>query len=171
MDYFEIVNRRHSTRAFKADPVEPEKMEAILEAANAAPSAGNQQAFEIYRITSPARKAALAQGCYSQQYVAQAPEVLVFCSHNVMSAQKYGTRGEQLYSLQDATIACAYAQLAASAQGLGSVWVGAFKDQVVWETLGSPAGMEPVAVLPIGYPAEPPMVTARRPLASLVHEM
>jgi nitroreductase len=171
MDFFEIVRRRHSTRSFKADPVEPEKLETILEAANAAPSAGNQQAYEIFRIQSPEKKAALARGCYSQQYVAQAPEVLVFCGHGVMSAQKYGARGEQLYAIQDATIACAYAMLAASAQGLGCVWVGAFKDQAIWETLGSPQGMKPVAVLPIGYPDEPPLATSRRPLTSIVHEV
>lgn len=171
MDLFEIIRLRHSVRAFKSDEVEPEKLAAIIEAANSAPSAGNQQAYEIFRVRNAARKAELAQCCYSQQYVAQAPEVLVFCVHSVLSAQKYGTRGEELYALQDATIACTYAMLAASALGLGSVWIGAFKDQAVWQTLGAPAGVEPVAILPLGYAAESPVVTPRRPLETLVHEV
>lgn len=171
MDFFEIVRQRHSIRAFKSDPVEEAKLAAILEAANSAPSAGNQQAYEIYLVRDAARKAELAQCCYSQQYVAQAPEVLVFCSHSVLSAQKYGTRGEQMYALQDATIACTYAMLAAAGQGLGSVWIGAFKDQAVWQCIGAPTGIEPVAILPVGYPAETPQTTPRRPLESLVHEV
>lgn len=171
MKFLEIVKLRHSVRAFKSDPVEAEKMTAILEAANAAPSAGNQQAYEIYRVRDTEHRAELAQACYSQPYVAQAPEVLVFCAHSLRSAQKYGTRGEQLYALQDATIACTWAMTAAVALGLGSVWVGAFKDHAVWQVIGEPAGIEPIAVLPIGYPAEAPNTTTRRPLAELVHDI
>lgn len=171
MNFLEIAKQRHSIRSFTSASVEPEKLTAILEAANSAPSAGNQQAYEIFLVRDPGRKAELARCCYSQQYVAEAPEVLVFCSHSLLSAQKYGTRGEQLYSLQDATIACTYAMLAATAQGLGTVWIGAFKDQAVWETIGSPEGVEPVAILPIGYPAESGNTTPRRPLGSLVHEV
>lgn len=171
MNFFDIARQRHSIRAFKSDLVETDKLTAILEAANSAPSAGNQQAYEIFLVRDAGRKAELARCCYSQQYVAQAPEVLIFCSHSLLSAQKYGTRGEQLYSLQDATIACTYAMLAASALGLGTVWIGAFKDQAVWETIGSPEGVEPVAILPIGYPDEAAHATPRRPLGSLVHEV
>ncbi len=170
MDLFEVIARRRSIRAFQGRPVEPEKLQAILEAARQAPSAGNLQAYVIYQVTDPACRRALAQAA-DQEFVAQAPVVLVFCAHPARSAVKYGQRGERLYALQDATIAAAYAQLAAAALGLGSVWVGAFADAAVARALDLPAGLWPVALLPIGYPAEAPTPPTRRPLAEIVRQV
>ena len=76
----------------------------------------------------------------------------------------------RLYSLQDATIACTFAMLAAVAEGLSTVWVGAFDDEKAHRAIGSPAGIQPVAILPIGYPAEAPGQSPRRRLSDLVHE-
>ncbi len=100
----------------------------------------------------------------------EAPVVLVFCAHPARSSPKYAARGEQLYSVQDATIACTYAMLAATALGLASVWVGAFEDQAVSAALNLPQGWLPVAILPLGYAARPSGPTPRRDLADLVHE-
>ncbi len=171
MDVFEAINQRHSIRTFQRWPVEPEKLRAILEAANRAPSAGNLQAYVIYQVTDPARRHALARAALSQDLVAEAPAVLVFCADPARSAVKYGRRGERLYAIQDATIAAAYAQLAATALGLGSVWVGAFYDDAVRRILDLPAGYLPVALLPIGYPAESPEPSPRRPLEQMVREI
>lgn len=170
MDLFEVIAKRRSIRAFQGRPIEPEKLQAILEAARQAPSAGNLQAYVIYQVTDPARRRALAQAA-DQEFIAQAPVVLVFCAHPARSAVKYGPRGERLYALQDATIAAAYAQLAAAALGLGSVWVGAFADGAVARALDLPAGLWPIALLPIGYPAEAPTPPARRPLAEIVRQV
>jgi nitroreductase len=85
------------------------------------------------------------------------------------AAAKYQERGARLYAIQDATIACAFAMLAATALGLGTVWVGAFDDAAVQRVLGCHA-LLPVAILPIGYPAEEPEPTPRRSLADLVHD-
>jgi nitroreductase len=86
------------------------------------------------------------------------------------AAAKYHARGVGLYSVQDATIACAYAQLAAAQLGLGSVWVGAFDDDAVKRVLKTQADWRPVALLPIGYLAETPAPTSRRPLDELAKE-
>ncbi|MFN3422548.1 MAG: nitroreductase family protein, partial [Armatimonadota bacterium] len=66
--------------------------------------------------------------------------------------------------------ACAYAQLAAVALGLGSCWIGAFNDDAVRNVVGIPPNMRPVAILPIGVPADMPEPKERRPLKDLVHE-
>jgi len=95
--------------------------------------------------------------------------LLVFCASSARSAAKYGRRGESLFSIQDATIACAYAQLAAAALGLGSVRVGAFDESAARDALGLGPELRPVAILPIGYPGEEPLERGRRPLASLAH--
>jgi nitroreductase len=171
MEFFELVRARHSIRSFVERPVEPEKLQAILEAASRAPSAGNLQGYEIYAIRSCATINLLARAAAGQEFLARAPLALVFCAHPERSAAKYGQRGAALYCIQDATIACAYAQLAATALGLGSVWVGAFDDAAVRRALGACKELLPVAILPIGYAGERPEKTTRRPLGELVHEV
>jgi nitroreductase len=169
MDFFMVVQMRHSIRDFVAKPVEAEKLQAILEAANRAPSAGNLQAHEMYVVTRQATLSALADASFGQEFVAQAPVALTFCAHPKRSSRKYGQRGASLYCIQDATIACTYAQLAATALDLASVWVGAFNDDAVREAIGVNKDLLPVAILPIGYAGEKPEATFRRSLASLVN--
>jgi len=171
MDFFEAVEQRQSIRAFESRPVEEEKLRKILETANAAPSAGNLQAYEIYVVRKRQDRAALARAALHQDFVASAPVVLVFCTHPARSSGKYGARGARLYSVQDATIACAFAMLAVTSLGLASVWVGAFRDEGVREALRLSDDLQPVALLPVGYPAESPERAERRTLADLVHEV
>jgi nitroreductase len=149
--------------------VEDEKLDCILKAANQAPSAGNLQAYEIYLVRDTAVLRALAFAALGQVFVAQAPLALVFCAHPARAASRYGERGKRLYAVQDATIACTYAMLAATALGLATVWIGAFEDNGVLSAVGGPKGQIPVAILPIGYDAEKPARTPRRRLEDLVH--
>lgn len=169
MDFFDAVKERRSVRAFSSQPVEPEKTKRILEAANDAPSAGNLQAYEVYRVTSRPCLQALARASFDQQFVAQVHVALVFCAHPARASKKYGQRGANLYSVQDASIACTYAQLAATSLGLATVWVGAFNDDAVRKAIGIGNDLQPVAILPIGYPAEHPEPAPRRALTDLVH--
>lgn len=171
MDYFGLLQSRRSIRAYTPKEIEPEKLERILMAANQAPSAGNLQAYEIKLIRSPAVKGELARAAHDQEFLVQASVVLAFCANPDRSAVRYAERGRNLYCIQDATIACAYAQLAASALGLASVWVGAYHDDAVRQALGIPDSLIPVALLPIGYPAESPPARSRRPLDQLVQEV
>ena len=171
MEFLELVKQRRSVRAFARQAVEEEKLQQILRAANLAPSAGNLQAYEIYVVRGRDQRAALASAAYAQAFLLDAPVALVFCTHPSRSEPKYRDRGRRLYSLQDATIACTYAMLAAADQGLATVWVGAFSDEAVWKAIGSPEGVQPVAVLPIGYAGETPAPTSRRRLSSLAHEV
>lgn len=169
MEFLDVLQRRHSTRAYTAHPIEPEKRLVILNAANRAPSAGDLQAYEIYAVSNRAALKALARAAFDQEFVAQAPLALVFCAHPARSEWKYGHRGSSLYCVQDATIACAYAQLAATSVGLASIWVGAFDENAVREAIHVGKDLRPVAILPIGYAAEKPEATPRRQLDDLVH--
>ncbi len=169
MDFFEVIAQRHSIRAFDATPLEAEKLQQVLEAANRAPSAGNLQAYEIYVVRSARQRADLARAANDQDFIANAPVVLVFCTHPARSETRYAKRGVRLYTLQDATIACTFSMLAATALGLASVWVGAFDDEAVHGIIGAPHDQFPVAILPLGYPAEEPRLRGRRPLGDLVH--
>jgi len=127
------------------------------------------QGYEVYLVTNRACLQALTKAAVGQDFIEQAPLALVFCAHPARSAQKYGQRGTTLYCVQDATIACAYAQLAVTALGLASVWVGAFNEEAVRAAIGIGHDLRPVAFLPIGYAAETPENRSRRALVELVH--
>jgi nitroreductase len=171
MEFFETLAKRQSIRVYSNRLVEEEKLRKILETARSAPSAGNLQAYDIFLVREPEMRAALARAAFGQDFIAAAPVSLVFCANPARNAWKYRERGRRLYALQDATIACTYAMLAATALGLSTVWVGAFADAAVHKTIGSPAGLEPVAILPIGCAAEAPPKPPRLPLDEVVHEI
>lgn len=170
MEFFDVLAKRHSIRAFKDREVEEDKLRKILEAANSAPSAGDLQAYEIVVVKGKEKRRALARAALSQEFIAEAPVVLVFLINPSRTKWRYGLRGMHLYCIQDAAIAASYAQLAATALGLGSVWVGAFDASEVSRLVKAGKEMTPVAIMPIGYPDEEPEPTPRRRLEDLVHE-
>ncbi len=171
MEFFDVIRARQSVRAFEHRAPGEELVQMVLETANLAPSAGNLQAYEIFVVRRSEDRKALARASLGQEFVAGAPVSLVFCSRPSRAAPKYGPRGAQLYAIQDATIACAYAMLAATALGLATVWVGAFRDDQVRRAIRASEDVIPVAILPIGYPAEKPEPTPRRAIADLAHEI
>ena len=171
MNVLDAINARQSIRAYQTRPVEPEKLEAVLAAANRAASAANLQAYQIYVVRRAALKQALMAAAAGQQFLATAPVVLVFAVDPGRSAAKYGARGEQVYCMQDACAAVCNAMLAAVELGLGSCWVDAVDEALAGKVLGLPAGQRAAVFLPIGYPAESPPRTPRRALADLVTDL
>ena len=168
MQFLEVIERRQSVRAFASRELEPEKLSALLGAVRLAPSAGDCQAYEIVVVQEPSGKAALAEAAYGQEFVASAPVVLAFVADPRRNVAKYGDRGASLYCIQDATIVAAYAQLAATALGLASCWVGAFDERRVAAALKASGSLRPVALMPIGYAAETPTRPPCRSLGEIV---
>jgi len=171
MDFFETVEKRRSVRAFEKKGVDAKMIRKILDTVNLAPSAGNLQAYKIYVVRNKKVKDDLVLACMEQDSVLQAPVVLVFSADKIRSQLKYSDRGYDLYAMQDATIAAAYCQLAATALGLGCVWVGAFDPLEVSRLIGAGEHEMPVAVIPVGYPAEMPEGAGRKDLRELVREI
>ncbi len=168
-DFFETVRHRHSVRSYQADmPVESEKLHAILETACAAPSAGDLQAYHVFAVTDADKRHALQAAADDQGFIGEAPVCLVFCADPERSGARFGDRGRELYALQDATIAAAYAQLAAVTAQVASTWVGYFDEAEIARLLDLDNGLRPVALICIGYPAELPEASARRPLDEVV---
>ena len=170
MELFETLKERYSVRAYKDKPVPEEALRAILQAANDAPSAGNLQPFEIIVVRDAEKRRTLARTCHEQWFIAEAPMVLVFYTNPDRNRKEYGQLGEDFFAVQDATIAVAYAQLAATALGLGTCWIGAFHEPTVRELTGAPDRWRLMAILPIGYPADTPKPRERRALKDLVHD-
>jgi nitroreductase len=172
MDFFDVVAKRKSVRSYLDKVVEEDKLQKILEAGNAAPSAGDLQGYEIVEIKSKQQREALSHAARDQMFLAQAPVDLVLIANQKRSAKRYGDRGVKLYSVQDATIAASYIQLASTALGLSTCWVGAFDDKAVAKVVGAniDEGLVPVAIIPIGYANPSQGATPRRKLSDLVHQ-
>lgn len=168
MEFFDVIARRQSIRAYQPKPIDDETISRLLEAIRTAPTAGNLQAYQVYLVRTPDKIKALTKASKDQECVAKAAAVLVFCADAPRSIGKYGDRGRDLYCIQDTTIAATIAHLAATALGLGSVLVGAFKEDEAAAAVGAPPHQRPITMLPLGYPAEQPARTDRRALDNLV---
>lgn len=164
-DLFHVMARRRSTRRFADAKVDEWMVDKILAAADTAPTAGNFQGFRVYYVRSGRAKAALAEAANNQPYV-NAPVVLVFCMEPSRVKMRFEPRVLEKFSLQDATLAAAYSQLAASALGLSSIWIGMLDEQKVMDILGT--DLRPSSILCIGHPAKYRPPKARRNLRDLV---
>lgn len=169
MEFLEVVKKRRSTRNFLSKLIEEEKLKKILEITNLAPSAHNWQSFKIYVVRDQGVKDKLTEAARGQNFISQAPVVLVFVVH---PDERYGDHPRaSFYSLQDATIVCYQAWLAAVDLGLSAVWVGAFIEEKVKEILNLKENENPVAILPIGYAGETPRKTPRKSLQKITVEI
>jgi nitroreductase len=166
MGVFETILRRRSIRKFAAQPVGREQLEKLLEAARWAPSAGNLQPWVFVVVTSPQVRAELAAAAFGQRFVEEAPAVLAVVAAPPKDSP-YGRRGRELYCLQDTAAAVQNVLLTACELGLGTCWVGAFDEQAAARALGLAAGERPVALVPVGVPAQEGR-SRRRPLADVV---
>jgi nitroreductase len=169
MDVLEAVRGRRSIRAFKDKDVPEETVERLIEAAQWAPSAGNIQPWEFVIVRKPETKRLLAEAALQQFFIDEAPVVIVVCADENRSFEGYGARGKTLYCLQDTAAAIQNMLLSAYSLGLGACWIGAFKEEEAKEILRAPAGIRPVAIIPVGHPAESPSPTRRRPMRQIVH--
>lgn len=171
MQFAEVLAARRSVRAYAQRAVEPGRLRAVLEAAAEAPSAGNLQAYRVVVAEAARTRRDLAHAAHGQGFLAEAPVLLVFCADTPRSQARYGERGASLFAVQDATIAAAYAQLAATDQGLASCWVGAFDEARVGSVLAlPPERLRPVAILALGHAAERPARPPRRAVDELVRQ-
>ena len=163
---FNVMLNRRSQRKFEDKPVEDWKTEMIFAAADTAPTAGGFQGFEIFNVKSADVKAKLVDGANRQPYV-NAPVVLVFCMNPARVKLNFSTEIIKKFSVQDATLAAAYSQLAAHALGLSSVWIGMIDEKKVMEALGTE--LVPSSMLCIGYPQKMLQAKPKRNLAELIH--
>ena len=165
-DIFNVMATRRSTRKFSTNPVEKWKIDKILAAADTAPTAGNYQGFEIFYINDKEIKEELVKAANNQSYV-NTPVVLVFCMNPARVKLDFPQKVIMKFSIQDATLAAAYSQLAASALGLSSIWIGMFDEERVKEILGT--DLRPTSMLCIGYPIKKRPAKLRRQLKELIH--
>jgi nitroreductase len=168
MEIEECLEGRTSTRVFRPDQVEDAVIDEALRMANLAPSAGNLQARDFVVVRNVHTKKELRDAAYGQDFIKSAPVVVVCCA-NLERIGHYGERGRTLYCLQDVAAAIQNMTLYLHGKGLGSVWVGAFDENKARDALNLPEHIRPVAIVPIGFPAEKSVRRRRFPLEQIVH--
>jgi len=165
MEFKDLIHKRYSVRAYKAEPVDEEKLVRILEAARLAPTAANLQAFRVVVIRTKGREKELRR-IYGRDWFTQAPIILAVCA---LPGSGWVRKTDGWNAAEvDATIAMTHIVLAAAEEGLGTCWIAAFDPVAAREVLGLPDGIVPSAFTPLGYPADAPAPKKRRPLADLV---
>ncbi len=169
MDVFEAIKNRRSIRAFEKRAVSEEQVKRLIDAASHAPSAGNIQPWEFVVVRDPQVKHRLSAAALNQIFIEEAAVVVVVCANEARSGQGYGSRGVNLYCIQDTAAAIQNMLLAAYAMGLGTCWVGAFREEIVRNILNTPSFVRPVAIIPVGYPSHKPTPRRRRALSGIVH--
>lgn len=164
MGIYDLINKRYSVRAYKSDKVEENKLSYVLNAARLAPTASNQQPFQIIVIHTNNRKQELLT-IYDKEWFIQAPMVLCVCG---LPAIAWVRRDGRLYLDVDVGIVMDHMILAASEIGLGTCFIAAFNAMNARQVLLLPEDVEPILFTPLGYPDDVPGIKVRKNLDELV---
>jgi len=165
MEYSELIAARYSVRAYRPDPVEDEKLQAVLGAARLAPTAANRQPFQLIVLHTAGREEEIGK-IYHRPWFVQAPLVIAVCA---ISSQAWVRESDRFNArLIDAAIVTDHLILAATNLGLGTCWVAAFNVEAARRVLQLPDEAEPVIFTPLGYPADMPGPKIRKPLSELI---
>lgn len=177
----ETILHHRSIRSYKPDPVEPDKLNAILEAAIRASTTGNMQVYSIVVTNDTKKREQLWAAHFKQNMVLEAPVHLTFCADFNRFSQWCQLRNADpgydnylsfLTAAIDAVLAAQNAVIAAESMGLGICYLGTatWMAEKIIQILDLPALVVPVAALVLGYANEDPGLTDRLPLNGIVHQ-
>ena len=126
--FIELAKTRRSIRKFKEQDVSKEQLMQLINAAQAAPSAGNCQPWHFYVVKNKKIQAKFTEIAYYQGFINAASACIIVCTDSKRSECRYAERGKNLYCLQDTAAAVQNILLCAASMGLGTCWVGAFDE-------------------------------------------
>jgi len=156
MEFLKLAQDRFSVRSYSDKPVEKEKIEKILKAGFAAPTAVNNQPQKIYVITNPDMLAKLNE----LRPLFGAPAAVLICYDETLSWKNQRDSGHDGGEV-DAAIVTTHMMLQAWELGVGSCWMAAYSPKAVSELFDLPGHIHPVAILTIGYASEDCQPSAR----------
>lgn len=149
MDFTEVVRNRYSCKKFDGRKVEEEKLQEILKAGQAAPTAKNLQEQRIYVVES-AENLAKIDAVTPCRYNAGTVLVVAFNKDNVFTYPG----GKRNSGIEDASIVATHMILAAYNAGVDSCWVNFFNPDELAKSLGLPENEEILMLMDLGYKAE-----------------
>lgn len=171
------IYRRRSVRRYSGEPLAPGVRERLLEAAIHAPSAGNMQPWEFMVLEGREAREAAVAATYSgyfagpdnrQIWLLEAPLLIAVGVNRRRTAGWYGDANAR-WSVLDVAAAIQNLILTATEMGLGSCWIGGFKETEMARTLGVPDGVQVVSLVAVGAAAHAPAQRYRMPLELVTH--
>lgn len=164
MELSKAILTRRSVRNFRQGNVPDDKIRELIKAAVYAPSAGNCQPWHFYVVKdSGMRKRVYEEAC-PQEFLAEAPVLIIVCIDQNDSAGRYGERGQTLYNIQNTAAAVQNILLSATDLGLGSCWCGDFDESCLREIFQMNNGRIPIAIVAVGYAGFEPSAPKRKPV-------
>jgi nitroreductase len=187
MKILEPIVTRRSIRKYKNTPVEDDKIDVLLASARLAPSGNNSQPWNFIVIRSEETRKQVAEVCYNQQWMAQAP-VFIVCVADMsvrlkelqekdpritdtshLNVQEESPQQELKMIIRDTTIAIDHLILQAESMGFGTCWIAWLDQESFRPVLNIPTDKYVVAVITVGYADEAPKPRPRKPLEEMVH--
>lgn len=170
MEFYEVVETRRSVRSYSNKPIPDDVFKRVMNAARIAPSGSNRQPTRFVIVREPEARKALVPLCEGQRFVSEAPIIIVAVGKNI-NYNRGGYMGDYAM-IVDVSIAVDHLTLAARAEGLGTCWIGSFRNNELKKHLEIPEGHEVVALTPLGYPVGEPFTKTdnRLPLEELICE-
>jgi len=159
MSLIEVVLSRRSIRRYEQKEIPRDVLDKILEAGRQAPSAANKQPWHFIVLTDSKIKRELSKGLFNR-FIKDAPVTVVGCAHKDLIAGKW--------SIVSTTIALQNMVIAAWAMGIGSCWIGDFKEEKVKRLLSIPENWNVGALVSFGYPAEKPHSRKKKSMEEIV---
>ncbi|MEI7981825.1 MAG: nitroreductase family protein [Bacteroidota bacterium] len=167
--FLDLVKKRYSVRNYLDRVVEEEKLAYVLEAGRLAPSAANFQPWQVLVILNEENRKELAT-TYPRPWFLQAPIVLVICGDH--SAGWKRSDGKDHTDI-DVSIMVDHMTLAAAEKDLGTCWICNFDAVKASEILDLPDNIEPIVLLPLGYPnldkEDNPRHGKRKTMKEIIH--
>ena len=145
----QVIADRYSCRNYSSMPVSRQEIDQVLEMARLAPSACNRQPWVFVVVDTPELREAVVAS-YDRPWVRTAPAFIVACGNHDEAWHRAADQKD--HTDVDVSIAVEHICLAASAIGLGTCWVCNFDVALLRQALNIPANLEPIAIIPIGYP-------------------
>jgi nitroreductase len=178
LDY--VIEHRRMCRDFRSDPVDPARVDRLLELAVRAPSAGNSQGWSFLMLSSPAERARFWSSAASEPPagVVRAPVIVVPLCSRVAYEERYAQPDKVAfdwmvpYWLVDVSFATMLLLLAASGAGLGALFFRLHRPaSALRAAFGVPDSWDPIGAVALGYPSGPTGRSSRgrRPLDEVVH--
>lgn len=169
MEFDQVVRKRKMIRKYLPNMIPDSIINKILKNANKVPSAGHTQVQEFIIVRDPAIKKKLRQASVNQEYVEDAPVLIVVCSNTSRSVGRYGQRGRDFYSIIDGAFASMIILLSAVNEEISAAFVGAFEDDKISRILELPEYVKPIGIITLGYPDESPAKLNRIENKQLLH--
>jgi len=166
VEFAELIRRRYSVRSYHGTPIPDDVLERVLDAFVLAPTAANRQPFGLIVTETGGREQELRRVYDTDWFAAQPPIIVCACSIPRIAWRR---RDRKNYADVDVAIAMDHLVLAATNEGLGTCWIGAFDPIAAREAFGLPDGVDPIAMTPLGYPADTAPAKRRKPKAELIH--